>query len=419
MDEEINVKKQLKISIPIAFENLINILMTLVDTLVISLVGTKELAALGAMSVIISIMQMGIQTINVSNNTLVAKSLGEKNKEKVKLVTGNSIILTLSLSILTILLIFVIQPIFPILFKVDKIANTYLMIRLLGFIQSSMVTVLSGHQRTIGNQKNILKLRIFAVISNLVLDIIAVKIGYGIVGVALVTVFIDTVLAVYLCIFSRTNVKVKFVKSYFKDILHLFKWNFVERIASRVDSFIFNLIVARMGNLEYSVHVILIQIADIYESFIQGFGDGITISVGIASGKNDNKYICAVKDVARQIINYASAILPIVILVISFVIMNISLRESELQSIFFKVIPLFLLGTYITMSATYYFAILRGNRDFKFLAKRNIISSIIKILVATILSYTSLGIIGVWIGYLIYGIVQKYLSKKRYQDLKY
>ncbi len=71
------------------------------------------------------------------------------------------------------------------------------------------------------------------------------------------------------------------------------------------------------------------------------------------------------------------------------------------------------------MSATYYFAILRGNIDFKFLAKRNIISSIIKILVATLLSYTSLGIVGVWIGYLIYGIVQKYLSKKRYQDLKY
>lgn len=419
MDEEIDVRKQLKISIPIAFENLINILMTLVDTLVISLVGTKELAALGAMSVIINIMQMGIQTINVSNNTLVAKYLGEKDEEKVKLFTGNSIILTFVLSILTILLIFVIHPIFPALFKVDKIANIYLIIRLLGFVQSSIVTVLSGHQRTIGNQKNILKLRIFAVILNLILDIIVVKIGYGIIGVASVTVFIDTILAVYLCIFSRTNIKVKFVKSYFKDILHLFKWNFVERIATRVDSFIFNLIVARMGNLEYSVHVILIQIADIYESFIQGFGDGITISVGIASGKNDNKYISAVKDVARKIINYASVILPIIILVISFIIMNISLREPELQSIFFKVIPLFLLGTYITMSATYYFAILRGNRDFKFLAKRNIISSIIKILVATILSYTPLGIIGVWMGYLIYGIVQKYLSKKRYQDLKY
>lgn len=419
MDEEINVKKQLKISIPIAFENLINILMTLVDTLVISIVGTKELAALGAMTVIINVMQMGIQTINVSNNTLVAKALGEKNNGKLKLYTGNSIILTLILSILIILLVLLIHPIFPKIFKVDQIANTYLIIRLIGFIQSSLITVLSGHQRTIGNQKSILKLRIFAVILNLILDIIVVKIGYGIIGVSLVTVFIDTILATYLCIFSRTNVKVKFIKSYFKEILLLFKWNFVERIASRVDNFIFNLIVARMGNLEYSVHVILIQITNIYESFIQGFGDGITISIGIASGKQNNKYINEVKNVAKKVVNYASIILPFIILIISFVIMNISLKELELQYIYLKVIPLFLLGTYITMSATYYFAILRGNRDFKFLARRNIISSIIKILVATILSYTSLGIVGVWIGYLIYGIVQKYLSKKRCQNLKY
>ena len=69
------------------------------------------------------------------------------------------------------------------------------------------------------------------------------------------------------------------------------------------------------------------------------------------------------------------------------------------------------------MSATYYFAIVRGVRDFKFLAKRNIISSIIKILVAIVLSFTPLGIVGVWIGYLVYGIMQKYLSKARYKKI--
>ena len=174
MNEIINVKSQLKISLPIAFESLINILMTLVDTLVISMVGTTELAALGAMSVVLNLMQMSIQTINVSNNTLVAKALGKNDISKLKIITGNSI---------------------------------------------------------------------------------------------------------------------------------------------------------------------------------------------------------------------------------------------------FKVLPLFIIGTYITMSATYYFSILRGIRDFKFLAQRNIISSVIKILVATILSFTSLGIVGVWIGYLVYGIVQKYLSKKRYKEL--
>lgn len=417
MDETINVKSQLKISLPIAFESLINILMTLVDTLVISLVGTKELAALGAMAVILNLMQMSIKTINVSNNTLVAKALGENNLNKSKLITGNSIILTLCISIITIFLIAFIQPVFPSLFNVDTIAISYLSIRLFGFVQSSIVTVLSGHQRTVGNQKNIMYLRIFAVILNLILDIIAVKNGYGIKGVALVTVLIDTLLALYLIIYSRNNVKIKFVSEYFKDVIKLFKWNFVERIASRVDNFIFNLIVSRMGNLEYSVHVILIQIANIYESFIQGFGDGITISIGIATGKEDNKYMLKVKDVAKKLIRYSSLVLPIVVLIISIIIMNISLRDIELQKTFFKVLPLFLIGCYITMSATYYFAILRGFRDFKFLAKRNIISSIIKILVATLLSFTPLGIVGVWIGYLVYGIMQKYLSKTRYKKI--
>lgn len=417
MEEVISVKSQLKLSLPIAFESLINVLMTLVDTLVISLVGTKELAALGAMTVILNIMQMSIQTINVSNNTLVAKSLGEKDVNKIKLMTGNSIILTLCISIITIILIACIQPIFPKVFKVDTIAVTYLTIRLFGFIQNSLVTVLSGHQRTIGNQRNILFLRIFAVILNLILDIIVVNNGYGIKGVALVTVLIDTVLTVYLGIFSRKNVKIKFVREYFNDLLKLFKWNFLERVASRVDNFIFNLIVARMGNLEYSVHVILIQIANVYESFTQGFGDGITINVGIASGMKDNNYMSKVKNVARKIINYSSFILPFIMLIISIVIMHISLRDIELQKIFITVLPLFIVGCYITISATYYFSILRGVRDFKFLAQRNIMSSIIKILVATILSYTPLGIIGVWIGYLVYGVSQKTLSKRRYKDL--
>ena len=417
MEEIVNVKSQLKISLPIAFESLINILMTLVDTLVISTVGTKELAALGAMAVILNIMQMSIQTINVSNNTLVAKSLGEKNFDKLKLLTGNSLILTLAISIFTLILIFLIQPIFPPLFNVDTIATTYLTIRLFGFIQSNIVTVLSGYQRTIGNQKNILYLRIFAVILNLILDIIAVHYGYGIIGVALVTVFIDTILAIYLCIYSKKNIKIKFVNEYFKDILKLFKWNFVERIASRVDNFIFNLIVARMGNLEYSVHVILLQIANVYESFTQGYGDGITISIGIASGKNDKNYMNKVKAVAKKLINYSSVILPFVMLGVSIVIMNISLKEPELQKIFLTVLPLFLISCYITISATYYFAILRGLRDFKFLAKRNIISSIIKIFVTTILSLTPLGIVGVWMGYLVYGIMQKILSKRRYKKI--
>lgn len=415
--EEINVKKQLKRSLPIAFESLINILMTLVDTIAISTIGIAQLGAIGAMSVVINIMQMSIQTINVSNNTLISKAIGENDIEKVKLITGNAIIITVLISIITIIVTYIIQPIFPSLFEVDKICIAYISIRLLGFIQSSIVTVLSGHQRTIGNQGNILNIRIFAVILNLVLDLMAVKLGYGIVGVAWVTVFIDSILMIYLLLKSKETVIYHYRSNLLKEIINLFKWNFVERIASKVDNFVFNIIVARMGSVEYAVHVILIQIANIYEAFIQGFGDGITITAGIASGNKKEDNMSKVKETARKIVNKCSIIFPIIVFFIAMIVTKISLKEMELKIIFYKVLPLLLLGTYVTMSATYYFAILRGIRDFKFLAKRNIISSIIKILLALILAYTPLGILGVWIAYLVYGIVQKVLSKNRYIEI--
>lgn len=416
MDQTITVKKQLKISLPIAFESLINIFMTLIDTIVVSELGTTILGALGAMTVVINIMQMSIQTINISNSTLIAKAIGEKDSEKLKLITGNSMIITFVISTITIIITYIIQPIFPILFKVDEICNIYLSIRLIGFIQNSIVTVLSGQQRTIGNQKVILNLRIFAVILNLILDFLAIKLNYGVQGVAWVTVAIDTILAIYLLIKSKNSVKYKFVKNYFYEIQKLFRWNFVERIASKIDNFVFNLIVARMGSLEYAVHVILIQIANIYEAFIQGFGDGITISVGIATGSKEKESLNQVKKVAKKLIQICSIIFPIFVFIIAIIVMKISLKEQNLQDIFLQVLPLLLLGTYVTMTATYYFSILRGIRDFRFLAKRNIISSVIKIIIAIILGCTSLGIIGVWTAYFVYGIIQKYLSKK---DMKH
>ncbi len=53
MEETLTVKKQLKVSLPIAFENLVNILMTLIDTLVVATLGPSQLGAIGAMAVVL------------------------------------------------------------------------------------------------------------------------------------------------------------------------------------------------------------------------------------------------------------------------------------------------------------------------------------------------------------------------------
>lgn len=412
--ERINKKKQLEVSLPIAFENLMGVLMTLIDTIVISTIGVTELGAIGAMSVILGIMEMGTQAIHVSNNTLVAREIGEEDKTQIKLFAGNSILMTILLSVITIIVAYFISPFFPRLFNVDSICITYLVIRLFGFTQGALSHVIAGHQRTIGHHGNILAVRFVAVISNLILDYVVVKLGYGVIGVAWVTVIIDTVQLIYLSFKARKNIDLKFNKQIFKEIFGLTRWNYFERIVSKIDQFVFNIVVSRMGPLEYAVHVILIQIVNVYESFVSGFGEGISINVGIASGNGKERNIHHVENVARDIINKCSIVFPVIIFCISMFVMKISLREMELQLIFYEVLPIILLGCYVTTSATYYLAVIRGFRDFKFLAVRNAISSSIKIVLAVVLAYTPLGIIGVWISHLLYGISQKYLSKHRF-----
>lgn len=418
MDETINVKKQLKISLPIAFENFINILMTLIDTLVIATLGTSELGAIGAMGVVLNIMDMSIQSMNISNIALLSKAKGENDKKRINLQTGNSILLSIIISMITILIVILIKPIFPSLFNVDKICITYISIRLIGFMQSSIITILTGHQRTMGRQENIMILRIAAAILNLLLDVLAVKQGYGVAGVAWVTVIIDTVLCIYL--FWKTNKEIlyKIKKEIVIQIFALFKWNCMERVVSRIDTFVFNILVSRIGILEYAVHVIVIQIRDVSQAFIQGFSDGISITVGIESSSKIKDRMQAAKITIRKVIHIFSFIIPILTGIIAIIIAYISLKENNLMRIFYSVLPLLLIGQYEEISGTYYYGILRGLREFKFLANRNFITSIVKILVATILSYTLLGIVGVWIAYAIYCIVQKYLSMYRYKKIE-
>lgn len=417
MNEVLDVKKQFKVSLPMAFENFINLLMTLIDTIVISTLGTSRLGAIVAMGVVLNIMNMSIQSMNVSNIVLLSKAEGENDKKRINLLTGNTLYLSIIISIITILIVILIKPIFPELFNVDKICNTYISIRLVGFIQSSITTILSGHQRTMGKQKNIMILRIVAAILNLLLDLLVVKLECGIQGVAWVTVIIDTALCIYLLLITNNEIKYKIKKEILIQIFNLFKWNCIEKIVTRIDTFVFNILVSRIGELEYAVHVIVIQIMDVSQAFIQGFSDGISVTIGVESSSRIKYRIEAAKISIRKAINILSVIVPILTSIIAIIVAYISLKEKILINIFYMVLPFLLVGQYAEISGTYYYGILRGLRQFRFLAKRNFITSVIKIIIATILSYTTLGIIGVWIAYTIYCLVQKYLSKNKYKKI--
>lgn len=417
MKQEITVKNQLKLSLPMAFEQLVNVLMTTIDTLVVGLLGVDAIASVGAMGTILNLLFIMPNTITVSNNAIIANLIGERKNKEIQYTLGNSILLGVVFAVVLSIIILSISPILPAIFNVEKTCLGYLYIRLLGFIPLTITNILSGFERTNGNPNLILNIKIISLIINLVLDILVVHLGYGIIGVAFVTILIDFVTMIYLLIRNYQKAIFKIKKKIIKNICYYVKWNTVERVISKIDILIMNIIVSNIGTVQYSVHVLLSQLIDMYRDFLSGIQNGITINVGILYGAKKKELFSNLKNVVFKIQKFLSLLAPLLIFMISFVISKIYFKESLQIKTFYEILPIILINSFINVISIYYYAYLRGVKDFKFLANRNIISSIIKIVVAFILSYY-FGVIGVWLSYFVYSLTQFTMSKRRYNNIK-
>ena len=98
-----------------------------------------------AMGTVIDFMYLILQSINVSNNVIVARLLGKDEKNKMKNATGTALLIAIFSSIFCILVILCTSSFIPSIFAVEKIGLIYLYIRLIGVIPNTILTILSGY----------------------------------------------------------------------------------------------------------------------------------------------------------------------------------------------------------------------------------------------------------------------------------
>lgn len=251
MDE----KKYLDLALPSGFECIVGVLITMTDTFMISQFGSEIIASVGAMGTVIDFMYLVLQSINVSNNVIVARLLGKNDKEQAKITVGTALIIAIICSLICIILTLSISKFIPRMFLVNNIGLVYLYIRLIGVIPNTILTILSGYQRTLGNSKRMLNIRILCFFINAVLDFTFIKLGFGITGVALSTILVEIINMIVLVYYSKKLVKIKFVKSIAKEEFSLIRYNVYERIFKRGSNFILNIIMSRIGALQYAAHI--------------------------------------------------------------------------------------------------------------------------------------------------------------------
>ena len=416
-NENIVMKNQLNLSVPSAFDYIITTLISMIDVFAISCLGSKAVAAVGAMTSVIFFYNLIIKSIQVSNNVIIAREIGKNNLCKMSISTGNAVFLTIIAQIICILIITTFGHYLPSIFKVDSICLTYLYIRLVGSIPFAITFIITGHERTNGKSKQMLHIRMLSLLLNVLLDYLAIKLNYGIAGVAWATVIIEIINMILVMISAKNTIKYKYSKSSIIEIINLAKHGIMDRIFDRGGKLVLDIILSRLGTFEYAAHVILNQIEAFANDFCYGFGIGITTNIGIELGKENKNNLLTLKGVITKIINILTIIVPIIILIASIILLPILLVEIESLQIAYRLLP-FVIVYSILMPIRYkYSSIIEGMKEFKFNAQVSFIINIVKIILAYLLS-RFIGINGIWLTFIIAYITTILIMKKRIDKSK-
>lgn len=394
------MKRQLDLSVPSAFDYIITTLISMVDVFAISFLGSKAVAAIGAMTSVIFFYNLIIKSIQVSNNVIIAREIGKNNLNEMNISTGNAIFLAIIAQTICILIILIFGKFLPELFKVSSICLTYLYIRLIGSIPYAITFIITGHERTNGRSKQMLYIRVFSLILNIFLDYFAIKLNYGVAGVAWATVIIEFINMILVMISANKTIKYKYNKNSILNIVNLAKHAIMDRIFDRGGKLILDIILSRLGTFQYAAHVILNQIEAFANDFCYGFGVGITTNVGIELGKKSKWNLSTLRKVINKVINYLTIIVPTIIFLVSILLLPILLKESQPLNIAYGLLPFVVIYAVLMPIKYKYSSIMEGMKEFKFTARLSFFVNIIKIVLAYILS-RYLGIKGVWLTFII------------------
>lgn len=406
-------KEYLQLTLPSGFECIVGVLITMTDTFMVSKFGSSTIATVGSMGVVIDFMYLVLQSITVSNNVLVGNLLGKKDTEKMKLTTGTSLLIAIFSSLICILLVFSISGILPNLFMVKKSGLIYLYVRLIGVIPNTILCILSGYQRTLGHNKRMLNVRLVCFVLNALLDFIFVYLGYGIIGVAIATVIVETINMSILIYYCKNVITVKLDKTIAKEELVLIKYNIYERVFKRGSNFALNVIMSRIGTIQYAAHLIVTQFIGLINNFFHGTGIGTQTMIATAIGSEDVERLSSTKKVINTLNRKIVFIITFIIGILMVTLLPSFLIEKESLIVGYKLLIFVLIDCVLSGFYHHYSSILRAMKEFKYISKLNLlINVILKLTLAFALSRLC-GIYGVWICFIISDyIMNTFLYKK-------
>lgn len=417
-----NIRITVNMAWPSIVESFFVAFAGLVDSLMVSSLGSYAVAAVGLTT---QPKFMGLSlffALNVAISALVARRRGEKNQEEANRILNTAIIFIVAAAvILSIALVAFAGPIISLCGSTPEThdsAVTYFRIIMGGMIFNCVQMGINSAQRGAGNTKITMRTNVTSNTVNIIFNYLLINghFGFpalGIQGAALATV-LGTVVA---CIMSIISIlkpeefisipyimenKIKPAAKSFLNLIRVGYSVFFEQLLMRIGFMLTAVMAAHQGTDAMAAHQVGMNIMGLSFSFGDGLQAAAVALIGRSLGAGDEKLAKEFGNICRMI----GAIISVCLAVIYFVgarpLFGLFFEEEHIVAIGVNIMRVIILVVVFQISQVVYMGCLRGAGDTLYTA---IASTISVTLIRTAVSYLGgyvlgFGIVGIWLGVL-------------------
>lgn len=439
--EKEHVKKVIQIAWPAVLESFFVAFVGLVDSFMVSSLGSAAVAAVGLTTQPKFVGLAMFFAVNVSISALVARRKGENNREG-----ANRIFLTsLAFIILAAVLISVLLVVFagPIIKLCGSEPSThegavaYYRIIMGGMIFNCIQMGVNAAQRGCGNTKITMRTNLVSNTVNVIFNYLLIggKFGFpamGIKGAALATV-LGTVVACIMSILSVcgkdtfvsfvyiTKEKIRPTLSAFGNIVKVGYSVFAEQLLLRVGFMATALMAAKQGTDAMAAHQVGMNIMGLSFSFGDGLQATAVALIGYSLGAKDPELAKKYGSICRYIGGCISVVLAVLYFVGGGLLYSLFFEEEVIIAYGVDIMRVIGLIVVLQISQVIYMGCLRGAGDTLFTA---IVSTISVTIMRTAGSYffcyiMGWGIVGIWMGVVADQVTRLLLASARFKQGKW
>lgn len=432
-------KNTLNTAWPSAIESLLIALVSIVDMIMVSSIGTEAIAAVGIATQPRFLVMSFVLALNLGTTVIIARRKGANDKESANIALKNAFMLSIFISLVTTSVGSLFAK--PILVFAGATADYidyavgYYRIILVGTFFALVSLTISSAQRGVGNTRISMVINISANLVNIVFNYLLIngiwifpKLGvYGAAMATSIGNFVGFCLALnsvlksdrFLSFISHTNWKINI------ETINII-WSislpaFIEQIFLRIGFLMYQKAVAGLGTLQFATHFIVMQMMTLGFSI----GDGLSIAtsslVGQSLGAKRHDLAIIYGKVSQRLGMIAAVFLSLLIIIFRAQFVGFFTNDPEIIDLgshimlMLAVIVNFQILQVITIGS------LRGAGDVKFVATLSMISvTLIRPILTFLLAYgLGLEIYGAWISVIIDQFVRYIASRVRFHNAKW